>query len=131
MGTAIQPTVILSAGAEWAGVRGSLLILSVILLAGLGTGILFVASILAYRQRRSTEYLLITVAVGILFLRSVGGFGTVMGHVPMVVHHLMEHSFDFLIAALVLYAVYQSKPSAASPESETLPSSDGNSGSNQ
>lgn len=124
MGTAIQ-TVVLSAGTRWPGVEGSVLILGVILLAGLGTGLLFLASLLAYWQRRSTEYLLITAAVGMLFLRTLGGFGTVMGEVPMVVHHLMEHSFDFLIAALVLYAVYRSKPAAMPVESESL-SADGN-----
>lgn len=119
MGSAIQRPVLLSTATEWPGVEGSLLILAVILLAGVGTGLLFLASLLAYRQRQTTEYLLITIAVGILFLRSVGGVGTVMGRVPMVIHHLMEHSFDFLIAALILYAVYRSKPSAVAEESET------------
>jgi hypothetical protein len=84
-----------------------------VLLAGLGTGILFFVSFLAYWQRRSVRYLLITVAVGALFLRSIVGTGTVLGYTPMVVHHLIEHTFDFLIASLILYAVLRSKPSTA------------------
>jgi len=96
---------------ETHGLEPSLVLLGVIVLAGLGTGVLFVGSVLAFLQRRETRYALITVAVGALFVRSIVGFATVYGHVPMTVHHIVEHSLDFLIAALVLYAVYRSKPS--------------------
>jgi hypothetical protein len=91
-------------------VEGSLFLLAVVALAGLGTGALFAVSLLAYRQRRSTRHLLVTLAVGTLFLRSVVGAGTILGYTPMVVHHLVEHTFDFLIAALVLYAVLRTGP---------------------
>lgn len=110
--------IVLQATGSWPGVEGSLLLLGVILLALVGTGVLFVVSALAYRQRRSTRYLLITVAVGALFLRSIVGVGTVLGVVPMPVHHLVEHSLDFLIAALVLYAVLRSAPSQLGPSIE-------------
>jgi len=93
------------------GVEESLLLLGVIILAGIGTGILFVGSILAAWQRKEVRYILISAAVGALFFRSFVGIGTVYGLVPMTTHHLVEHSLDFLIAALVLYAVYRSKPS--------------------
>ena len=92
------------------GVEESLLLLSVIILAGIGTGILFVGSLLAAWQRKEVRYLLISAAVGALFFRSFVGIGTVYGIVPMTTHHFVEHSLDFLIAALVLYAVYRSKP---------------------
>lgn len=98
------------AGTTVGGVEGSLFLLGIVLLAGAGTGALFAVSLLAYRQRRSMRYLLITVAVGALFLRSIVGAGTVMGYTPMVLHHLIEHTFDFLIAALILYAALRSKP---------------------
>lgn len=94
-----------------AGVEGSVLLLAVIVLAGVGTGILFVGSVLAAWQRKELRYVLISAAVGALFLRSFVGLGTVYGVVPMTTHHLVEHSLDFIIAALVLYAVYRSKPS--------------------
>lgn len=90
------------------GIEGSMLLLGVILLAALGTGILFAISLLALSQRRSLRYVLITLAVGALFARSLIGIGTVYGHVPMTAHHVLEHSLDFLIAALVLFAVYRS-----------------------
>lgn len=102
---------VLRSGSELATVEGSPVLLSIVLLAGVGTGLLFAVSLLAYRQRRSVRYLLVTVAVGALFLRSLVGAGTVLGYTPMIVHHLVEHTFDFLIAALVLYAVLRTGPS--------------------
>ena len=100
-----------------------MLLLGVVTLACLGTGVLFAVSFLAYWQRRSTRYLLIGVAVGALFMRSLVGIGTVLGYTPMGVHHLLEHSFDFLIAALVLYAVLRSGPT--DPEGAVDHSTDG------
>jgi len=106
----VVSAVALQAGIEWGAVEGSPFLLGVVVLAGVGTGVLFAVSLLTYRQRRSTRYLLITAAVGALFLRSIVGAGTVMGYTPMVVHHLVEHTFDFLIAALVLYAALRTGP---------------------
>ena len=87
-----------------------MLLLGVILLAGVGTGVLFVISLLTYLDRRTMRYLLITIAVGALFGRSIIGIGTVFGLVPMPIHHLLEHSLDFLIAAVILYAVVRNNP---------------------
>ncbi len=92
------------------GVEGSVPLLVVVAVAGLGTGVLFLVSLLAYRRRRSRQYRLVCVAVGVLLARSVVGAGTVLGYVPMPVHHFLEHSLDFLIAAIVLYAVYAHAP---------------------
>ena len=103
----IEPGVVLQSHE----IEPSLLLLFVIVLAGIGTGILFVGSLLACLQRRELRYVLVMVAVGALFVRSLIGFATVYGMVPMTAHHVIEHSLDFLIAALVLYAVYRSKPS--------------------
>lgn len=110
MGLSVASAVSLQARAEWGTVEGSLVLLGIVLLAGVGTGLLFAVSLLAYWQRRSTRYLLVTVAVGALFLRSIIGAGTVIGYTPMVAHHLIEHTFDFLIAALVLYAALRNGP---------------------
>ena len=107
-------------------VEGSLLVLAVVGLASLGTGVLFAVSLLAYRQRRSVRYLLIAVAVGALFLRSIIGAGTVMGYTPMMVHHLVEHTFDFLIAALILYIVLRSGPSDTRPSTDRISTDGGN-----
>ncbi len=92
------------------GVEGSLAVLLVVLVAGIGTGVLFGVSLLAYVRRRTTQYLLVCLAVGALWARSIVGAGTVLGYVPMTIHHLVEHSLDFCIAAVVLYAVYAHAP---------------------
>ena len=101
---------LLESGTPWTGVEGSIPLLVVIVLAGVGTGLLFVVSLLTYLDRRTTRYLLVAIAVGALFGRSVVGIGTVLGLVPMPIHHLVEHSLDFLIAAVILYAVVRNKP---------------------
>lgn len=110
--------VVLQSETAWPGVEGSIPMLCVIFAAVLGTGSLFIVSLLTYRQRRSLRYLLITTAVGCLLFRSIVGIGTVSGVVPMPVHHFVEHSLDFLIAALVLYAVLQSTPNRLETDNE-------------
>ncbi|SEH15864.1 hypothetical protein SAMN04487967_2279 [Natronorubrum sediminis] len=85
-------------------------LLAVIVLAVIGTTILFCVGVVAYSRRRSTRYLLITVVLGLLVGRSLIGLGTVFGLLPMTLHHLVEHSVDFTIAVLILYAVYRSGP---------------------
>lgn len=122
----LQSTSVVALHSGGAGVEGSLLILGVVFLASIGTGVLFAVSLLAYRQRRSMRYLLIAVAVGALFLRSIIGAGTVMGYTPMMIHHLVEHTFDFLIAALILYIVLRSGPTETGPSAEPV-SADGGS----
>ena len=101
------------------GVEGSLPLLAVVLVAGVGTGALFLVSLAAYRRRRSAQYALISVAVGALLARSVVGAGTILGVVPMPVHHFLEHGLDFTIAALVLYAVYAHAPGSVGDDARS------------
>jgi hypothetical protein len=113
--TTVPPTA--TAGG-W-GVEGSLPLLAVVLVAGVGTGTLFLVSLAAYRRRRSAQYALISVAVGALLARSVVGAGTILGVVPMPVHHFLEHGLDFTIAALVLYAVYAHAPGSVGDDARS------------
>ncbi|ELY74713.1 DUF7471 family protein [Natrinema pallidum] len=108
----------LSVTSEWLDPQLAPVLVCVITLAALGTTVLFVAGLVAYSRRRTLRYLLITVVLGVLVVRSVTGLGTVLGLVPMTVHHLVEHGFDFLIAVLVLYAVYRSGPANDTPAPE-------------
>ena len=93
---------------DWLSPEVALVLLVVIVLAVLGTTVLFLIGVIAYSRRRSFRYLLITVVLGLLVVRSAVGLGTVFGLVPMAIHHLVEHSLDFTIAVLILYAVYRS-----------------------
>ena len=95
---------------DWLSPELAPVLLAVIVLAAAGTTILFFCGVVAYSRRRSFRYLLITVVLGLLVVRSLVGLGTVFGLVPMAIHHLVEHSVDFSIAVLILYAVYRSGP---------------------
>lgn len=93
---------------QWVDPQLAPVLLAVIVLAAIGTTILFCCGLVAYSRRRSRRYLLITVVLGLLVVRSIVGLGTIFGLVPMTVHHLLEHGVDFAIAVLILYAVYRS-----------------------
>lgn len=95
---------------DWLTEGQAALLLVVLVLATLGTVALFVVGFVGYRRRRTTPYLLLTVALGVLVGRSVVGIGTVMGLVPMPAHHLIEHGSDLAVATLVLYAIYRVGP---------------------
>jgi type III secretory pathway component EscS len=94
--------------ADWVAPEFAPFLFAGLVLAGLGTISLFVLSVVAYWRRLESRYLLITLALGALATRTIVGWGTVFGLVPMTVHHLLEHTLDFLIALLVIYAVYRS-----------------------
>jgi hypothetical protein len=99
----------------WLTGTEAVLLLVVLGLATLGTTTLFLVGVVGYRRRGNRVYLLVAVALGLLVTRSVLGFGTALGLVPMPVHHLVEHGSDVAIAALLLYALYHvGPPSTAS-----------------
>lgn len=93
--------------ADWVTPEFAPLLVAGLVLAGLGTLSLFVLSVVAYTRRLQQRYLLICLALGALATRTVVGWGTVFGVVPMTAHHVVAHLLDFLIALLVLYAVYR------------------------
>ncbi|GEM_PF-503843 len=101
---------------DWSAARHSPLLMTVLVLAGIGTTLLFLLGVVAYRRRRTRPYLLITLALAALVVRTVVGLGTVYGHVPMGLHHLVEHGLDFLIAVFLLTAVYLSGPRSSGEE---------------
>jgi heme A synthase len=93
---------------EWLGSGEAMALLVILALATAGTLTLFLVALIAYQRRRTEVYFLLMVALGLLVVRSIVGFGTALGSVPMPVHHLIEHGSDFVLAALVLYAIYRS-----------------------
>jgi hypothetical protein len=89
----------------WLSPQLAPVLLAIILIAGAGTGLLFLAAVVAYRRRGTPRYLLITGALGALFVRSLVGTATVFGVIPMVVHHLASHGLDLLVAATLLFVI--------------------------
>jgi membrane protein DedA with SNARE-associated domain len=90
---------------DWLGAGEATALLVLIGLATLGTAALFAVAAAGTLRRRTTPYLLLTVAIGLLVARSLLGLGTALGAVPMPVHHLAGHGVDLTIALLVLAAV--------------------------
>ncbi|GAB7020019.1 DUF7471 family protein [Halostagnicola bangensis] len=74
-------------------------------ISAIGALIVFALAATAFRRRRSLPYLLITAALGALVLRPIVGAGTVLGHVPMGLHHTIEHLLDVVIAGFLIAAV--------------------------
>ncbi|WP_324761069.1 DUF7471 family protein [Haloarcula sp. GH36] len=91
---------------EWLGQGEATVLLVLIGLATLGTVALFLVATAGTFRRRNRTYLLLTVAIGLLVVRSVVGLGTVFGAVPMPIHHLAGHGVDLSIALLVLAAIF-------------------------
>lgn len=106
-------------GSEWLDPQLAPLLILIIVLAVVGTVILFGISLIAYLRRQTVRYLLITFVLGILVARSVVGLGTVLGLVPMTVHHLVEHGADVLISTTLLYMIYRSGSPTATRSIET------------
>ncbi|NLV08631.1 hypothetical protein GOC74_01590 [Halomicrobium mukohataei] len=95
-----------SAVGPWLDTGEAAVLFAALALATLGTIALFLVACTAAWRRRTTTYLLVTAAIGLLVLRSLVGFGTALGAVAMPAHHIVEHTFDFLIALFVLGAAY-------------------------
>lgn len=81
----------------------------ILAIAGLGAGLLVAVSSLAVFRRRSLPYVLVTLAIGTLLLRSF--LGTVMlgGLVSGHSHHFLEHVLDVLVVGLLFTAVHTAR----------------------
>ncbi|ARS89897.1 hypothetical protein B1756_09225 [Natrarchaeobaculum aegyptiacum] len=110
---------------SWLSPTAAPVLVTVILLAAVGTTVLFLAGVVGYRRRRTVRHGTIAVVLGLLVVRSIVGLGTVFGVVPMVVHHLVEHGIDVVIAGLLLYVLYThgSTSSSRRPERSSSPKS--------
>lgn len=109
---------------SWLSPVAAPVLIAVILLAAVGTTVLFLAGLVGYWRRRTVRHGTIAVVLGLLVVRSIVGLGTVFGVVPMVVHHLLEHGIDVVIAGLLLYVLFAHGSRSSSSDSSSQPSSD-------
>lgn len=93
------------------------LVLSLVLaVAGLcAAGIVGVA-LAALVQRRSVPYLLVTLALATILVRTGVGVALMWGVFPDATHHNIEHGLDVLMAGLVIAAVYTARRAREAPE---------------
>lgn len=81
----------------------------ILAIAGLGAGLLVAVSSLALFRRQSLPYVLVTLAIGALLLRSF--LGTVMlgGLLSGHSHHFLEHVLDVIVVGLLFTAIYTAR----------------------
>lgn len=87
----------------------------VLVVAGLGAAVLVAISGLALYRRRSLSYVLVTLAIGALLLRSLLGTVTLGGLLADPTHHVLEHVVDVVVVGLLFAAVYAARRVDPSP----------------
>lgn len=95
---------------------GQLSLSIVLLLAGIGSAALVALAGLALYRRRSHSYLLVTIALGTLLVRTFLGGVTVGGLMSMQTHHVLEHVLDALVIGLLFAAVYAARSVDPAPD---------------
>ncbi|WP_338730167.1 hypothetical protein [Haladaptatus sp. DJG-WS-42] len=78
-------------------------------LASVGAAILLGLALAAFLRRQSRPYLFIALALCAVFAQSIVAALSVTGMLETNLHHLLEHSLDVLLVALVIGAVYYAR----------------------
>ncbi|WP_227375749.1 DUF7471 family protein [Haladaptatus halobius] len=102
MTAASQPLHAVASGSD-------LLLPTVIALAALGSALVLALALVAFRQRRTFPYLLVTLAFAALAGRAVVGGLTTADYLAMSTHHIAEHALDVVVVALLVGAVYYTR----------------------
>lgn len=63
----------------------------------------------AYVRRRSRSYLLVTLALSTLLVRSASGLLSIAGFHPVAAFETLEHGLDVVMVVLLLGAVYYAR----------------------
>ena len=82
------------------------LLLVVLAGAGLVSGLVIALALAALARRRSWSYVLVTLALTTLLVRTLFGLLSTGGILGEPSHHVLEHGLDILTVVLLLGAVY-------------------------
>ena len=85
---------------------GTLALPGLLVIAGISSVAIVGLGIAALSRRRSRSYLLITLALATLLVRTLVGGLALEGMMSLRLHHLIEHGSDGVMAVLLLAAVY-------------------------
>lgn len=85
-------------------------------IAGVGSVALVIVAGMALFRRRSLSYFLITLAIGLLALRSFLGAATLAGYMTIHIHHVLEHLLDAIVIGLLFSAVYAARTLRPEPQ---------------
>ncbi|WP_049971460.1 DUF7471 family protein [Haladaptatus cibarius] len=86
-----------------------LMLPTVLALSAVGSVFVLALALVAFRQRRTLPYLLVTLAFGALAGQTLMGGLTTVNFVADNTHHLVEHILDVVIIALLVGAVYYAR----------------------
>lgn len=92
-----------------------------ITVATIGSAALVLVAGMALLRRRTWSYLFITVAIGMLLVRSLVGFLALGGPIHGETHHMLEHLFDVMAIVLLFAAIYTARTIQPTHEPENLP----------
>ena len=80
-----------------------------LVVAGLAAAVLVSLGLVAFSRRRSRSYFLIVLALCTLVCKALAGSFTVVGVMPVELHHTVEHGLDLVMAILLIAAVYYAR----------------------
>lgn len=109
-------SILLHSGVTW---PGSVPLLAIVTAGAVGTSLLLALAVTAFVRRQSRSYFLIAAAFAALLGRSIVVGLTLNGILTPTGHHLLEHTFDVILVALVIAAVYYARTIATEAEFET------------
>ena len=89
--------------------QANVVLLGLIVLAGLAAAVLVSLGLVAFSRRQSYSYLLVVLALGTLLCKALAGGFTIVGILPTDLHHTVEHGLDFVMALLLIAAVYYAR----------------------
>ena len=84
---------------------------AVLAVGALGAAVVVGLGLVAYRSRRSLPYLLVVIALSTVLARVCLGLGYAIGWLPFHTHHLVEHTLDVVLLALLIGAVLTARRS--------------------
>jgi len=87
----------------------SLPLVAALAVAGVGAALLTGAALAVFLRRRSRSHLLVALALAALLARTAVAGASLAGAMALDSHHLVEHSLDVAMAALVVAAVYYAR----------------------
>lgn len=92
-----------------ASIRSDPLLVGVLVVAAVGSAAVLLVALGALDRRRSLSYLLVVLAIGTLFGRTLLGGLTTGGLLPTEPHHVAEHGFDVILIVFLVGAVYAAR----------------------
>ncbi|MFB6081756.1 MAG: hypothetical protein ABEJ67_02935 [Halanaeroarchaeum sp.] len=106
---------------QTADIGGSFVVGGVIVLAGIASVTLAVVGVLAFRRRRTVSYCFVAAALVVLAVKALVGAMTLGGVIGLWSHHVIEHGLDFVMAIMLIAAIYAARrPTDGSLPSERL-----------